>query len=110
MKFNIGDEVRYIINRTQFEKGTLPRWTKTVYKVMSNTEHTYTLDNDKTFKYYELQLVKSNEHVTREPRESSREAIMKENRVKRSLRKEDIDTANIITNKRQRKQTDKFTY
>ena len=38
-KHMIGDHVRYIINRKQFEKGTLAKWSKTVHKIVSNTEH-----------------------------------------------------------------------
>ena len=37
VKFNIGDSVRYILNRKQFEKGTLAKWSKTVHKIKSNT-------------------------------------------------------------------------
>ena len=38
-KLMIGDHERYIINRKQFEKGTLAKWSKTVHKIVSNTEH-----------------------------------------------------------------------
>ena len=46
-KYMIGDHVRYVINRKQFEKGTLAKWSKTVFKIVSNTEHTYKLENGK---------------------------------------------------------------
>ena len=36
VKFNVGDSVRYILNRKQFEKGTLAKWSKTVQKTISN--------------------------------------------------------------------------
>ena len=85
---------------------TLAKWTKAVHKIISNTEHTYTLDNNKTFKYYELQLVKNNEHVTREAKEPTREQMMKENRVRRKLKKDD----DIVLEKRQRRQTDNLHY
>ena len=32
--FNVGDTVRYIINLQQFEKGTLPRWSKATPKIV----------------------------------------------------------------------------
>ena len=51
-KLNINDEVRYIINKAAFAKGTLPKWIKTVHKILYSTERTYTLDNNKTYKYY----------------------------------------------------------
>ena len=44
-KYIIGEHVRYVINRRQFEKGTLAKWSKTVHKIVSNTEHTYKLEN-----------------------------------------------------------------
>ena len=56
-KYNIGDAVRHILNTKQFEKDTLPKFSKMVHKIISNTEHTYTLDNGKSYKYYDLQLV-----------------------------------------------------
>ena len=49
-KFNVGDTVRYILNRLQFDKGTLPRWSAT-HKIISKNPHSYVLDNNKTFKY-----------------------------------------------------------
>ena len=58
-KFNIGDMVRFIINKQQFEKGTLPHWSKTTHAILTKNEHSYKLDNNKTYKYYELQLVKN---------------------------------------------------
>ena len=35
-----------------FEKGSLPKWSKEIHEVIDNTKHTYTLDNNKTYKYY----------------------------------------------------------
>ena len=46
-KFEIGDHVRFIINKKLFEKGTLPKWSKVVHKIISKTGHIYTLDNNK---------------------------------------------------------------
>ena len=45
-KYMIGDHVRYVINRKHFEKGTLAKWSKTVHKIVSNTEHTYKLETE----------------------------------------------------------------
>ena len=109
-KFNDGDEVRYVINRKAFEKKSLPKWSKQIHKIISHTEHTYTLDNGKTFKYYELQLVTANEHVTRDAKEQSREELMKQNRIKRVQLKEGIDTRVVLKEKRNRKPTDRFHY
>ena len=39
-KFNIGDKVRHILNKKQFDKGTLAKFSKMVHKIISQTEHT----------------------------------------------------------------------
>ena len=41
--------------------------------MISNTEHAYTLDNGKTYKYYQLQLVNNVEKVTRQSKEQTDE-------------------------------------
>ena len=58
-RFKVGDKVRYIINLEAFEKHSLPKWSKPVYTIVSRTEHSYTLSNGKTYKYYRLQLIKT---------------------------------------------------
>ena len=90
-KYNIGDAVRHILNKKQFDKGTLPKFSKMVHKIISNTEHTYTLDNGKTYNYYELQLelVKQNEHVTRATKEPTREEMKKQRTSARRFNMED---------------------
>ena len=88
-KFNIGDTVRYILNKTQFEKGTSPKWSKLTHKILSKNQHSYTLDNNKTYKYYELQLIKENQNLNLERTEPTREELRREKTVKRRLRKED---------------------
>ena len=54
--FNIGDNVRYMLNFKQFEKQTLPKWS-VVHKIIDKNKHSYKLDNGKFYKYYELQKV-----------------------------------------------------
>ncbi len=109
-KFNDGDIVRYVINRKAFEKKSLPKFSKTTHNIISHTEHTYTLDNGKSVKYYEIQLVKENEHVTREAKEPSREQLRRETHNERALRKEGLDLSNAVTKKRTRIETDRFHY
>ena len=109
-KFNDGDEVRYVINRKAFEKKSLPTWSKQIHKIISHTEHTYTLDNGKCFKYYELQLVNNTEGITREAKEPSRDQLRTENHIRRTIRKEGIDLSTIQTRKRKREVTDRFHF
>ena len=91
-KFNIGDEVRYIKNKAMFEKGGLPKWSKEIHEIISNTEHTYTLDNNKTYKYYELMKVDQVDiPIFQNTITPTREKLRKQNKVKRILRQEDIN-------------------
>ena len=76
--FDVGDTVRYIINRQQFEKGTLPRWSKATHKIVSKKQHSYVLDNTKTYKYYELQNIKGVECLDFPTTEPTREQLRKE--------------------------------
>ena len=39
------------------DKKSLPRWSNTIHKIISNTSHMHTLYNNKHYKYYELQKV-----------------------------------------------------
>ena len=94
--FNVGDKVRYILNKKQFEKGTLSKFSKMVHEIMSHTEHTYTLDNGKTYKYYDLQKVNEAQKLEKESNEPTREKMRKERSNQRKIRKEGISMENII--------------
>ena len=95
-KYNDGDVVRYIINRKAFEKRSLPKWSKQTHKIVSHTEHTYTLDNGNILKYYELQLVKDAEHISRPAREPTREEIRKQRMNERRFHLEGLDKNMIL--------------
>ena len=85
--FNIGDNVRCIINHL---RKSLPKWSKTIHKIISNTSHMYTLDNNKHYKYYELQKVDDVETSGRESNLPTREDIMKKNTINRKRKQEGI--------------------
>ena len=112
--FKIGDKVRCIINLSAFEKHTLPKWSKTVFTIESKTEHSYTLSNGKTCKPYQLQLINNVFDVGLSTRTRghqqipTREQLKKEITSKRRFNKEDIDIANIVEGKRERKKTDRL--
>ena len=57
-KFNVGDKVRFLKNKAVFEKGSTVKFSKPVHTIISKPAHTHTLDSNKVFKYYELQLIK----------------------------------------------------
>ena len=95
-----------------FEKGSLPKWSKEIHEIISNTKHTYTLDNNKTYKYYELMKVddvQSQQIPTNSSSNTpSRAKLRKYNKVKRILRQEDINPEDIIEGKRQVKRSTKL--
>ena len=95
-KFNVGDSVRFILNRKQFEKRTLAKWSKTVHKIISNTEHSYTLDNGKTYKYYELQKVNIIQKLERPITEPTREQMKKVRTNLRKFNREGLDKSIIL--------------
>ena len=98
--YDVGDKVRYIINLTAFQKGTLPRWSKMIHTIISKTPHTYTLDNHKVYKYYELQKVNDVQKHEKEFILPTREEMIKSNKNKRKFEREGLDMNDIIDNKR----------
>ena len=95
--FQIDDVVRCITNRHMFEKGTLPHWSKTVHRIINKNEHSYILDNGKTYKYYELQLVKGVNRLDLPVAEPTREQLRKTRISERRFRSEGLDK-NMILN------------
>ena len=99
IKFNIGDKVRFIKNISSFQKGSTAKWSKEIHKIVSKTEHSYTLDNGKIYKYYELQLIKNSQSQPIIKINKPIEQLEKENKQKRNIRREGIDL-NIVKGKR----------
>ena len=87
--FNIGDNVRYMLNFKQFEKHTLPNWS-IVHKIIDKHVHSYKLDNGKFYKYYGLQNVPEVQKLEKPAVELTRQHMARENTVKRKLTKEGI--------------------
>ena len=54
-KFEIGDKVRCITNKHLFGKGAFPKCSNKVYDFMNTKAHSYLLDNERWFKYYQIQ-------------------------------------------------------
>ena len=102
--FNVGDKIRYIINFKQFEKHTLPRFSKTVHTIKSQVSpHSYELDNGNIKKYYEMQLVNNVEKLNTQQVTPSRKQMNTERRVKRKFKQSGLDTSDILTSRRQMK-------
>ena len=113
--FEIGDKVRYLKNPVLFQKGSLPNWSKTIHTIVDKTAHSYKLNNDRAYKYYELQLipiVQSQKIIETRAKanEPSKEQLRKANTIKRRLTKDGIDISNVIKERRERKPTDRFKF
>ena len=99
--YNIGDKVRHLLNRNLFEKKSLAKWSKTIYTIIDKTEHSYKLNNEKFYKYYELQhnteSQSSNKPIAQIKKQPTREAmkIAKTNRMR--LRREGLILDNVIS-------------
>ena len=102
--FNIGDNVRYMLNFKQFEKHTLPKWS-VVHKIIDKNVHSYKLDNGKFYKYYELQKVHAVQKLENPAVQPTRQQMAREKTVKRKLTKECISMENIIDHSRLRTKT-----
>ena len=102
--FNIGDNVRYMLNFKQFEKHTLPKWS-VVHKIIDKNVHIYKLDNGKFYKYYELQNVPEVQKLEKPAVQPTRQQMARENTVKRKLTKEGISIEDIIHHPRLRTKT-----
>ena len=89
-KFNIGDEVRFIKNRLTFQKGSTPKWSKQIHEIIAKTPHTYVLDNNQVYKYYELMKVNDVEIPAFMSSGKTREQIRKENKNKRAMAREGL--------------------
>ena len=111
--YEIGDKVRYLKNPVLFQKGSLPNWSKTIHSIVDKTAHSYKLNNDRSYKYYELQLVPTVQsqkiiETRTKANEPSKEQLRRINTIRRRLAKEGIDISNVIKEKRERIPTDRF--
>jgi hypothetical protein len=114
--FKVGQTVRFLKNKLLFEKGSSnAKWSNTVHTIVGKTEHTYTLDNDGVYKYYELMpvdIVESKQiRVTRQKaKEPTKEQLKKTNTNRRRLNREGLTITDIVDTKRIRAPTKRFTY
>ena len=98
--FDIGDNVRYMLNFKQFEKHSMPKWS-VIHKIIDKNVHSYKLDNGKFYKYYELQKVPEVQKLEKPDMGPTRQQIARERTVKRKFKLTGIDMTNILNSKRQ---------
>ena len=98
--FDIGDNVRYMLNFKQFEKHTMPKWS-VVHRIIDKNVHSYKLDNGKFYKYYELQKVPEVQKLEKPDLGPARQRMAREKTVKRKFKLTGLDMTNILNTKRQ---------
>ena len=97
-----GDRVRVLLNKKKFQKGR-SQWSTKVYEIEKIDGHRLIV-NGEPYQYYQLQKV-GNVHkkLFDDNEEVDKEAIVKEKKVVRDLRKEGVSDKNIVENKRERR-------
>ena len=107
VEYKIGDMVRIVKVKDIFGKADEIIHSKEVYKVMKVNKNNITLDNGNSYKPYEL--IRVNDIIYLDYDENKEEEIanqifQKEQKIKRELKKVNVDEKNIINNtKRERK-------
>jgi len=101
-KYNVGDTVRYIVNKKAFEKGSLPKWSKDIHTIENCGIHSYTLDNGKIYKYYEMQKIGESHSMTSKEEQPTREQLKKDITSKRRMNREGLGMSTVINTRRTR--------
>lgn len=104
--FAIGDEVRNMKNKVQFEKGAIPKWSTEVHKVTDFIAgKRYQLDNGKSYLYYQLRKVGGVEHAPEQPAEvvEEKEEKIVPKPIRLALKKEGVEKTNLREGLRERK-------
>lgn len=111
VEFKVGDMVRIIKIKEIFNKADEIIHSKEVYKVMKVNKNTVTLDNGNNYKSYEI--IKVNDIIYLDNNGNKEEEIanqifQKEQKIKRELKKANVEEKNIINTKRERKTINKL--
>ena len=106
MRFEVGDRVRLLMNRKQFDKGTAPKYTVKQYTIEKiNKDHTawrYQLKGDsRVFKSYELQLIKRSS-IAPSLQELEREAIAEEEESEKPVEPQPVEPMIPLTRAQRR--------
>ena len=111
VEFKIGDMVRIIKIKEIFGKADEIIHSKEIYKVMKVNKNTVTLDNGNNYKSYEIIKVKDIiylDYENNKEEELANQIFQKEQKIKRELKKANVDEKNIINTKRERKTINKL--
>ena len=111
VEFKVDDMVRIVKVKEIFGKADEIIHSKDVYKVMKVNKNTVTLNNGNNYKPYEI--IKVNDiiyldHDGNKEEEIANQVFQKEQKIKRELKKANVEEKNIITTKRERKTINKL--
>jgi transposase InsO family protein len=107
--FEIGDQVRSLKNKVQFEKGAVPKYSLSVHKVTGHLAgKRYVLENGKSYLYYQLKRVSGMDEAPvlpelEEPQQNAR--VLPPKRTRLALKKEGVEQVNVRRGLRERKPT-----
>ena len=100
--FSVGDRVRVLIPKQEFDKGR-KQWSNEIYKIDDIKGHKLLVDGVWR-KHYEVQKIKAVHKKLLDNNEAiDKEGIRKEKKVVRDLRKEGVSKENVVENKRDRR-------
>ena len=103
--FEIGDKVRSLKNKVQFEKGAIPKYSASVHTVTGHIAgKRYMLDNGKSYLYYQLMSVGQVEQAPElKEIEPKPKEVIEPKPVRLALQKEGVERANVRQGLRERK-------
>ena len=100
--FAVGSQVRYVLNRNLFEKGSKPRWS-VPHKIAAQDGRNFQLDNGNSYKYYQLQPIKGTQEAPPEEEEiRPASPKLKPKKYRLALQKEGVAEENVTRTLRPR--------
>ncbi len=96
--------MRYVLNKTTFQKGSAPKWSKSTHTIESKEVNRYKLSNGQLYRDYELQAISGNESKPAEPEEIDNSELTpierKPKPQRRFIRKEGLELSNAVETRR----------
>jgi hypothetical protein len=94
--FQLGDRVRYLVNRSLFQKGAVAKWSDETYLIKKIGDKRYKLSNDQFYRYYEILKVpdkvgERDDHVLPKEVVEQEEKETKEYDLNRKIKKEKLN-------------------
>ena len=103
--FKVNDNVRCVLIKNMFDKGSKPKWSTKIHSVKEIKSHSVLLENDKWYKYYQVMKVNVTERLATSEQKHVKAlnelvGIKKKIKIQRTFKREGLDLKNIIRKKR----------